>query len=130
MFVSLSPCKLLLVFKTPWRCLQDMSCRGVQYIFSITNPHLPSTISRLSKHTISRLPRRSQDVVSWLGGCRGSRKCMCVLCESLINTIKIERFWIPKTLPLLFCFLFFQVKKLLIILKLELESCKICVGVV
>ena len=45
-FLLSLPSKHFLVFKTPWRRLQDMSWRGIRHVFSVT---------------IFRLPRRLQD---------------------------------------------------------------------
>ena len=45
-YLIIIPSKHLLVFKTSWRCLQDMSWRRLQHVFSVT---------------IFRLPRRLED---------------------------------------------------------------------
>ena len=57
------PSKHLLVFKTSWRHLQDMSWRRLQHVFSVTILRLPRRLEDVLKTFSRPLARRLQDVL-------------------------------------------------------------------
>ena len=60
---SLLPSKYFSVFKTPWRQLQDMSWRGLQYVFKVTIFRLPRRLEDMSwRHLEDMSWRRLEDV--------------------------------------------------------------------
>ena len=59
---SKHPSKHLLVFKTSWRRLQDMSWRRLQHVFSVTILRLPRRLENVLKTSWRRFQDLSQDV--------------------------------------------------------------------
>ena len=53
------PSKHFLVLKTSWRCLQDMSSRRLQYVFSVTTLVFQDVLKTSWRH----LARRLEDVL-------------------------------------------------------------------
>ena len=65
-FLLSLPSKHFLVFKTPWRRLQDMSWRGIRHVFSVTIFRLPRRLQDMSQELLKKdiSSRRFQDMSS------------------------------------------------------------------